>query len=160
MTLDAIGFHFLEEAGEEAVGIRKILQLRGILAKGNSLIDHNYIRKLSTVEGLVEEYVYGAFPREEKTGKPKIDLTSKEEEFIKARIVDAKMDLIIELSDTFSWFCAILIKLGMLLKESNLWSERYDIETYLNDEYGPEGEDLKCPVCRQNVCACLSFHGP
>lgn len=155
--LSSIGFHFLEEAGEEAQGVRKALQLRGAIGGRGSSVKEDYLLKLSSIEGLINEYANGDFPRLRKTGKPLIDPTSADPALIRARIVDSKMDIVIELADTFSWFCSILLKVEGLLKESELWSKKYDIEQYLESHYGHFGKPLKCPACKEQRCRCQSF---
>jgi len=160
MTLATIGFHFLEEAGEEAMGIRKLLQLRGVVNEEDCALAEEFLMRISTIEGLVNEYSEADIPRHKDTGKPRIDLTSRALPFVKARLLDAKMDLVIELADTFSWFCAILIKQKQLLEDSDLWTEACEFEQYLQKEYGAKGQPLKCYMCNGETCACLSFHGP
>jgi hypothetical protein len=157
MELPSIGFHFLEEAGEEAQGVRKALQLRGAIGGRRSPIGEDYLTRLSTIEGLVNEYAQGDFPRQKETRKPLIDTTSADPAFLRARVVDTKMDIVIELADTFSWLCAVLLKVEGLLTESALWSEKYDIEHYLESHYGRNGKPLKCPACKRQLCRCMSF---
>ncbi len=100
LTLETIGFHFLEEAGEAAVGVRKLSQLRKILDAGVDGIDNDFLRKLSKVSSAVEYYKI-----HKGTGQNYI---SKDPGDLKSRLVEAKMDLIVEIGDTFSWFCSVV----------------------------------------------------
>jgi len=153
-TMENICFHFLEEAGEEAQAVRELLQMKGILKMGFQNINPVFLKRICTIEGLIEEYekCLGAI-----NGKENIDITSVEENQLKARIVKSKMDLVIEFADTFSWFCAILIRLKLLSKSLNINIEKYDIEIALEKEYGKKGTTLICPACSQSDCKCKFF---
>jgi len=102
-TLESIGFHFLEEAGEEAMAVRQLVQMRGVLNRVKGL-DKAFLEKISSIEGLVEEYQ--TCPKDEE-GKLKINMKSKNLVDVKTRLVKAKMDFVIELADTFSWFPSV-----------------------------------------------------
>jgi hypothetical protein len=156
MTLESIGFHFLEEAGEESQSVRKLLQLEGVITQNVNGVDENFLKKLTTIEGLVDEYCHGKIPRSAE-GKPALDLYSRESKHIKARVIDAKMDFVIELADTFSWFCSVLIKLQEVLENSKIWSDEFEIEKVLQREYGRKGKPLRCPRCKGIPCKCVFF---
>ncbi len=160
--LTDIGFHFQEEAGEETSGILKLLQLSGLLERKLPGVDKDFLDEIcssvSTVTGLVQEYVDGDFPRDATTGKPEVSITNPDPRYIRARIVDAKMDMVVELADTFSWFCAILLKHEETLKQSELWKANDDFETILQITYGAKGNDLTCPECQGQGCGCLVSH--
>jgi hypothetical protein len=155
--LESIGFHFLEEAGEEALAVRKLVQLRGVLGAGIEGVDEDFVKSLRTVPGVVQAYMQVDIPKDDK-GKWLIDFKSRDPSQVKARLVDAKMGFVIELADTFSWFCAILIKLKQILDSSKLYVEDFDIEAYLQKEYSSSGKGLLCPTCKANPCACQFFH--
>jgi hypothetical protein len=161
-TLESLGFHFLEEAGEEAYAIRKLMQLEGLPQAKIKNLEPEYFLKLTTIEGIVKEYKGMGVGSPD--GKPVIDLKSRRWRSLKARIVDAKMDLVIELADTFSWFCSILIKLGYTIKnladngdaEANIFNS--NLEDRLVALYdGKPSESLTCPECKAQTCECAFF---
>lgn len=153
-TLENIGFHFLEESGEEAKAVRELVQMSGILKRGIKGIDEEYLNKITKIQDLVVEYESAMKPLEkDKNNKPIIRNYDPSPTMIKARIVKTKMDLIIEFADTFSWFCAVLLKLQMIgenLKKS------YDIEAQLNQLYIPNGKPV-CPHCKKEACVCIFY---
>ncbi len=161
MTLETIGFHLLEEAGEEAFALRKLVEMDHVLDEDLEGIDADFLERIAHIDGLVEEYErcqnQSQFEKDEKTGKPKLEVTSDDPLHIRARIVHAKMEQVIEFADTFSWFCATLIKLEEIAKNLSVEIDRFDIERRLQKEYGRKGEALRCPRCKQSECGCLFF---
>lgn len=156
-TLESIGFHFLEEIGEAAVRVRQLSQLRKIAQEKETGIDLDFLSKLSTVEGIVSEY-------SKSTIKPKdIDYASRDVAMLKARLVDAKMGLAIEIGDSFSWFCAILNKLDSISKAIYDKPEDHSeilrpLEQVLKSEYLDEKGTPKCPSCLSNPCKCAFYN--
>ena len=186
-TLETIGFHMLEEAGEEAKAVRELVLFRKLAKTHEHGVDEGFLNKLSSIESLVSAYQAFTDKAEaapELNGKKFKDakreiLTSDNDDIIKARIVHAKMDLVVEIADTFSWLCAVLLKLRTILREldrqNNTESEqeslliRLDIEKTLHDKFGMKGEGgivrdeegiprLKCYVCKEDKCKCKFFH--
>jgi hypothetical protein len=155
-TMESIGFHFLEESGEEAQAIRELIQLNNILSQNIPGVDKDFLTKLTTIEGIVEEYNACMLPL--GNDKKKIDVTSRDPLHLKARIVKSKMDLVIEFADTFSWFCAVLIKLHLITDVLKIDGDKFDIETFLINEYGEKGKPLICPTCSENDCKCQFFN--
>jgi hypothetical protein len=153
-TLETLGFHFLEEVGEEAFAVRKLIQLRGVLRNTSDIINEANLQKLVTIPSIASEYI--RLGKGQPDGKPPFILNSKEEKDIYNRIVDAKMDLIVELADLFSFFCSILIKLGKVTIESNKVFPA-DLEQALIDTYGKPDSTLVCPVCGKDACECTFF---
>ncbi len=147
-TPESIGFHFLEEVGEGAVAVRMLSQLRRIVAEGIGGIDATFMSKLTTVGGIVKKYetYYKSEP---------IDYTSRDPDILKWRIVDAKMRMVIEIADTFSWFCAIMNKLDDILEASKFTLP--SLEEKLNEEYFDEKGNAKCPTCQEKRCKCVFF---
>jgi hypothetical protein len=157
-TLESIGFHFLEEAGEEAKAVRQLVQMRSVLNSGIDGLDKKCLEDISEIEKLVEEYDKC---EKDKEGRPVIRMKSKDLKDVKARIVKAKMDFVIELADTFSWLCAILIKVlrfTEINKVSN--SEIYNLQIFLKKEYQASGSGLRCPTCDGSPCQCVFFPAP
>lgn len=74
LTLESIGFHFLEEAGEELKALRALLQLKNAPCKVKS-VDAPFLEQLATFEGLVQLY--------KDYGDRKPPLNSKDPENIK-----------------------------------------------------------------------------
>lgn len=160
MTLETIGFHFLEEASEEAFALRNLVQMRGVLEYGIDGIDEKFLSSIGNIDTLVDEYelcLDDPNVPKDTDGKPEPSITSDDAPHVKARLVDAKMKQVIEFADTFSWFCAILIKLEELVKNLGKDVDEFHVEAQLQKEYGPTGEPLKCPRCRQQECGCMFF---
>ncbi len=155
-TLEGIGFHFLEEVGEAAVAIRKLGQLRYIASHPDTGVDANFLKGLTSVEGIVNKYE-GYMGNGEK----KILIDSRDPEMLKLRIVDAKMELVSEIADSFSWFCAIQNKLAAIsetILENPATSYFPTIEGKLEKEYiGKDGKP-NCATCKKEVCACAFYH--
>ena len=87
-----------------------------------------------------------------------IDLMSKDPEMLKARIVTAKMSLISEIGDTFSWFCSIINKLIAIeatIREKPPTTYE-NIEQKLIGEYFHDG-NATCPTCKQKPCKCVFY---
>ena len=150
-TLENIGFHFLEEIGEAAVNIRRLNQLKGVTDSSTG-IGLTFLKRLSTVEGIVQNYAKHNKPSEE------IDLVSIEPDMLKARVVEAKMGLVIEIADSFSWFCAILNKLDKISRTIFEHLAARDIlkplEQVLITEYFDAKGNARCPTCESDPCKC------
>lgn len=154
-TLENIGFHFLEEIGEAAVSVRKLSQLKGITQDNTTLIDTNFLQDLSTIDGIVNNYV--------RYNKPKLDYASKEPDMLKARLVEAKMSLAVEIGDSFSWFCAILNKLDFISK--SIFKNPQDhpeilqpLEKILCKTYIDSAGNARCPTCHSKPCSCVFYN--
>jgi hypothetical protein len=169
LTLENIGFHLLEEAGEEALAVRQLVQFRGIVEKNIDGIDSDFLGKISNIKGLVEEYVESIDSlkekykvKSEKEALKKIDYKSDDALLIKARLVKAKMDFVIEFADTFSWYCAVLLKLRKIIQEENLAPNivtKFEIEAAIMDRYKSNNidEPLTCYACGETACKCLFY---
>jgi hypothetical protein len=156
-TLENIGFHFLEEVGEAAVCVRQLSQLRKITDDRSTEIDSAFLRELSTVKGIVENYAKYKEPLKH------IDYTSRKPSMLKARGVGAKMGLVIEIGDSFSWFCAILNKLDSISKSIYDNPEKHEdiikpLEQVLNEVYFDSGGNARCPSCKSNPCNCVFYN--
>lgn len=161
-NLESIGFHFLEEAGEETLAIRSLVQLEKVLNAKIDGVNEEFLEQMISIESLVQQYAKctrdPSVKNVEEPRKIKIDYDSREPAQVKLRIAKAKMDLIIEFADTFSWFCAILIKLSQIAENSNLPLEHYDLEKTLQRVYKLDGDSpLTCPTCESQNCKCLFF---
>lgn len=157
-TLESIGFHFLEEIGEAAVNIRKLSQLRNITNDDSSGIEEDFLKQLLTVEKIVEYYdeYYDEYFKE----KDLIKYTSTETNMLKARIVEAKMGLLSEIGDSFSWFCGVLNKVDSISK--SIWDDPQDhyvqtLEQVLNEGYIDSDDKPICPTCKKNPCKCVFY---
>lgn len=154
-TLESIGFHFLEEVGEAAVAVRKLSQLSSL--QGIEGFDSKLFDELTTVEKIVRNY--DAVVKDPKN----IILTNRDPEMLKMRVIEAKMSLIVEIGDTFSWFCGILNK--MLAIEHAIWEEPEkhsdfkfpDLGTALESEYLDHECKPICPTCRISPCNCAFY---
>ena len=67
------------------------------------------------------------------------------------------MDFVIEFGDTFSWFCAILIKLELIAKGNSI-DGGLEIEGKLREIYGKDVKKLKCSQCKTVKCKCIFFY--
>jgi len=110
------------------------------------------VNDLRTVSGIVEKYA------EFKDQISEIDITSREPDIIKARIIEAKMGLVVEIGDTFSWFCAVINKLNAIMdtileKPENKLPH---LESVLISDYMKDGSPV-CPSCDTNPCNCVFF---
>lgn len=159
-TLENIGFHFLEEIGEAAVSVRKLSQLRKIADDTSTGIDVAFLRRLSTVDGIVENY--GKYSKRPKD----ILYASTESSMLMARLVEAKMGLVVEIGDSFSWFCAILNKLDSISKsilnhpEEHPESILKPLEQVLIDVYFDSDGNARCPTCKSKPCKCAFYNLP
>lgn len=156
-TLENIGFHFLEEVGEAAVSVRQLSQLRKIAADSDTGVDSDFLRQLNSIEGIVDNYgKYGKKPKE-------VDYSSKEQGMLKARVVNAKMDMIAEIGDLFSWYCAILNKLDSISKSIFDDPSKHNdvlppLEEVLTIEYSVSDGNAKCPGCHTSPCNCKFYN--
>lgn len=185
--LESIGFHLLEEAGEEAQAVRRLIQFRGILDYDISGIDRVFLKRITTIPNLVEEYDRSIAElkkkyqvNSEKEAKEAIDSTSNEPEVVRARLVLAKMDFAIELADTFSWFCAVLLKVENALRRIHRGTREHldesqtqrtgkkiekDLENYVYFELAlckryqikTSIDELACYMCKKKKCKCRFF---
>jgi len=150
-TLESIGFHFLEETGEAASAIRQLSQLRSITENKETGIDLEFLRRLTTVEGIVSAY---------KEHHGIVNFTERDPRVLRARVVQAKMAMVIEIADTFSWFCGILNKVKSISK--SIFNEPNpripSLEKQLTDVYLDSNQKGHCPTCKQPVCACAFYN--
>ena len=177
--LDDIGFHFLEEVGEAATTVCQLAQMRGVPNSNIRGLDEEFFSKLGTIEGIVSEYVN--FRSVDDDGKPKFDYALNKPNDIKGRLICAKMGLIIEIADTFSWFCSVLIKIRDIIGKSlrDEWvsktrgsleektrikeaivkiKSRFDLEERLYEVYTClPSTNPNCPSCNKPKCRCVFY---
>jgi hypothetical protein len=171
-SLESIGFHLLEEAGEEAKAVRGLIQFRGILDAKIDGLDETYLKKLTDIPGLINQYIIemeiikSAYSKDTaQKALRSIPLTALDPCSIKARLVKSKIDFIIELADTFSFFCSVLLKLKEIIENERLDGEvikDFHLEEVLKDIYKSSSnkEPLKCYSCSQTSCQCKFFPIP
>ncbi len=126
-NLENLGFHLLEEAGEEAKAVRQLVQLRGTRNNKKTGVSDDFLEKIANIDKLVEQYdIYNKIIKDKYNvnSVKKVDIekisTDHSPEIIQARLVDAKMDFIIEIADTFSWMCAVLLKVREIYENQQL----------------------------------------
>lgn len=149
LTLESIGFHFLEEAGEELKAVRELLQFTKVLEAGVNGIDTDLLTELATFERIVPLY--------DRYWNREIEMKSQDPEAIKTRLVRAKVDMFVEFADTFSWFCSILNKVSSIAENCKNGDCRFTQQAFqerLNQEYLPEGKP-RCPRCNACPCDCV-----
>jgi NTP pyrophosphatase (non-canonical NTP hydrolase) len=147
LPLEIIGFHFLEEAGEVALAVRSLSQLSSIHHQGIEGIDRTFLRVLTTVENVVEKW--------EECKDCEITYVSEDPAVLRARLVSAKLHLIAETADTFSWLCSVLNKVTDIYKENRFGLVR--VENMLQKEYLDENGTPTCPTCGKQSCKCVFF---
>jgi len=154
MTLESIGLHFLEEVGEVVTAVRGLKDLRGILRREIDGLDTAFLNRLTTVEGIVETYVSlkRQLPDGEKKEFKQRCFTRDEPLIWKWRLVVAKTALVIEIADTFSWFCSVLNKIQQISNDNEMGLP--PLEQRLTEEYFKDGSP-SCPTCRNSKCLCL-----
>jgi hypothetical protein len=160
MTLDSIGFHFLEEVGEVVTAVRRLEDLKNLTNQNVEGVDADFLRRLTSIEDIVSCYA------ETKKQLPKLETHEQEAEFrrvvftrsdaltLKWRLADAKMALVIEIADTFSWFCSVLNKIQAISADNEMGLP--SLEQRLVEEYFEDGK-ARCPTCRQPKCTCLFY---
>lgn len=159
-NLDDIGFHLLEEAGEEARAIRHLLQFQGIREDDIEGIDDNFLTRISKIPTLVEEYesstnILNEIPK--KNDDPLAFtkfVTSVDCQTIRARLVKAKMDYLIEQADTFSWLMSVLIRVNEIIDDNH--GDHETFEAILREEFGFDSGG-HCSECKQKKCQCAFF---
>lgn len=155
-SLESIGFHFLEEVGEAAVCVRELGQLRNIV-NSETGIDIEFIKEISSIHNLVKQYT------ERKDMILEINVASKEPEMLMARAVKAKMGLVIEIGDSFSWLFSILNKLDMIsnfvfTKPKEHPEFMMPLESLLQEKYLDEEGNPRCHVCKKKSCKCIFYN--
>ena len=151
LTLESIGFHFLEEAGEELKALRALAQLRDAPGKVDG-VDGTFLGQLATFDGLVRLF--------EVYGDRHPPLNTKDPEDIKRRLVDAKMEMFTEFADTFSWLCSIVNKVMAIAKNCDDGACQFSQEPFpqwLQKVYLPQGKPL-CPTCSKCPCECVFYN--
>jgi hypothetical protein len=151
LTLESIGFHFLEEAGEELTALRGLVQLKKVKDESLAGIDTAFLEKLATYEGIVELYeIHGTVKPETKKREPIA---------IMSRLVHAKMDMVTEFADTFSWFCSILNKTKSIAANcgENCQFAQDAFQDTLNRVYLRNGSPC-CPSCDNSPCGCVFYN--
>jgi len=155
MSLETVGFHFLEEAGEAAKAIRSLQQLSEVSDNDLACEPAKLFGELSTAEGIVELH------EKHKTVDTQHRMGESQPEVIMARLVQAKMEMVVEVADTFSWFCSVLNKVYAIAK--NCMSDQNGgscniahrgFEERLAAEYLRDGHPI-CKACGTNPCACV-----
>ena len=169
LAFENIGFHLLEEAGEEALAVRQLVSFRGIVNEKIEGIDDDFFDRLSNIPQLVEEYIKcigdlkGKYRVEkDKEAIKQIDYTDDDPIVLKARIVKGKMDFVIEFADTFSWYSAVLLKLSKIIEAEDLEENvkrKFNIEEALKTIYLSETNDnpLSCYSCKEQKCRCKFY---
>lgn len=173
-SLESIGFHLLEEAGEEAKAVRKLVQLRDseggikditgtdIFTSTTDIIElvPEYHKRLSYLKKLYhEDSVKGAISA--------IEYTKTDSELLISRYILVKMEVITELADTFSWFCGVLLKVKNIMNntidemklpkaQKKQLQKQYDLEECVKELFGYANQKLPllCYQCKKSICEC------
>lgn len=155
-SLESIGFHFLEEIGEAAVCVRELSQLRNIV-NSETGVELEFIKEISSIPSLVEQYA-----SLNDTIK-KIDVSLKEPEMLMARAVKAKIGLLIEIGDSWSWLFSIMNKLDMISNFVFTKPEKHPefmipLERLLQEKYLDEEGNPQCHACKKESCECVFYN--
>ena len=175
-SLATIGFHLLEEVGEESRAIRHLIQFRDISNKKGEIVSNEYVKSLGNIPTLFSEYIkydrkiddYYALKNMSKDQRKKEYRIQETELFLKYRLIKAKMELLNEFADTFAWFCSILIKvqdMAKTMKEEKWLTDEliYDndmLDMRIAKEYKfdiKNGRNLKCHSCDETECICQYY---
>jgi hypothetical protein len=155
MSLETVGFHFLEEAGEAAKAVRSLQQLSGVTDEDLGESRDSFLLKLSKVGEIVK--LYEQYKNIDINGQMHKD----EPDILKARLVKGKIEMVAEVADTFSWFCSVLTKVFKIAE--NCSGDPQDkachivgrtFEELLQDEYMRDGTP-QCHACGQSPCSCV-----
>ena len=170
LAFENLGFHLLEEAGEEAMAVRQLVQFRGIPQENIEGVDDSFLERIAYIPDLIEEYRDTMKELKNRFGttsdkvvlKEKIRSTDDSPEAIRIRLLKGKVDFFIELADTFSWFCAVLLKLEEIVKNMALPDDKaksFQIERAIIERYrSPDpNTPLTCYACEETQCKCLFF---
>jgi NTP pyrophosphatase (non-canonical NTP hydrolase) len=180
-TIEMIGYHFLEEAGEVAVAVRHLSQLRRAA-------------DIPEMTGLLVEWgtdvgkLAAYCDAHDLTRKEKLDYTALGIDPLLDRVAFGKIHVLLELGDMFSWLCSLLNKMEASV-EQNVGFFKYVADLYgihsraragnlqppkapreqvreklmqtpllqmqLERTYYPNGSNQAlCPTCRRPVCGC------
>lgn len=155
-SLENIGFHFLEEVGEAAVCVRELSQLRNIVNPETG-IELEFINEISSIPGLVNQY------NNLKSKILEINVASNDSEMLKARAVKAKIGLLIEIGDTFSWLFSIMNKLDMIAEFVFTKPEKHPefmipLENILQKKYLDKEGKPRCHACGKPSCECVFYN--
>ena len=166
-TMESLGFHLLEEAGEEAKAVRQLVQFSGIMKADVEGVDQEFLDRLSDIHTLVPEYrkcIDGLKDKykvkTQKELKNLISPDSEESQVNRARLVMAKMDFVIELADTFSWLCAVLLKRLENVHRNNpddIDNNRIEVELQALYSFDMTEKIGRCYACEQPQCKCVFF---
>ncbi len=168
--LDSIGFHLLEEGGEEAKAIRTLTQFRHV--DDEITIDPSFWEQAETLKGLV--FLHNELVKKIMDHTGTTDEKSAREELrkkpsdttpvvIQYKIVSGKLESVSELCDTFSWLCSVLLKCEDIVNKLNLKSsidrDKWRIGKSLEKEYqtGGPADPPKCYACKKTSCECINF---
>lgn len=153
MSLESIGFHFLEEIGEVSDGILCLNELfkhkERIGVYRQSKMDlHQKI-----LERAIEDPQYEKFKQEYRekcpSGGEKIA-----SEFAFRRLLEINISLTKEeLADVFSWMCAILNKIRAANKYWNPEGQSLTISEALHQRYRTADGRVGCSYCSRAICA-------
>lgn len=147
LTIETIGFHFIEEVGEASTYIRNLSALNGILKSGINNIDKLFLNELSNIDGIVKHY--------DKLYSVDINTTSANPEILMKRIVSAKINMLIEIADMFSWFVEIINKIKYISKNCDI--PETSIIDVLSKKYFDINGNAFCPTCGNNICKCIFY---
>ena len=167
-TMESIGFHLLEEAGETAKAIRLLIQFRGIKNKKLQGIDDKFFKSTNSLNNLVGQYYSSLNELKNAFGKSNFEdelskSSNKNPIVLKTKYIKAKLDLVCEIADTFSWFCNVLLKLNEIThnlcdgcENYNSWNlEDILIRVYKADDIS---RPIVCYACKRSKCKCTFFH--
>jgi len=151
LTLDMIGFHFLEETGEAAHAVKALSEMEtaGDFFGGDII---TFARDLTSVEGLMPLSWHDDY-KAVVEGKEPLDPASTDILAIKKRLVYSKIHLVTEFADTFAWMCSLLKKIDIIAKTNGaqlpLMEQTIEAEYQSNDG----NRTWICPTCKQAKCA-------
>lgn len=151
VSLESIGFHFLEEIGEVSDGILCLDELlkykkgRGVYENKTTDLNQKVLDKAA------QDPKYIKFLDEYRTIMRK---KQKSSEITREYLLQINMTLIKEeLADVFSWMCAILNKVRAASKHWNPRGKSDSLSDALHERYRLKDGSVGCSYCAEAICA-------
>ncbi|MCK4394815.1 hypothetical protein KAX17_18100 [Candidatus Bipolaricaulota bacterium] len=183
-TIEMIGYHFLEEAGEVALAVRHLSQLKKAInmkSIGPTVREWGH-----AVKSL---FTYCEENKSRLSDKDQLRYDLHREKNLLLRLAFGKVHVLLELGDMYAWLCSLLSKMEDSIEQNaaffkyvadlygfheskrncnrvshqdterrirKMLSETPLLEMQLQRTYFPDdGEAASCPTCHKKTCDCL-----
>ena len=154
LPLEMIGFHFLEEIGEVSYALRRVAELRNVNNQKIRVPKKFISEDLASVEKLVQQATkYKTVLNDDS----KLNFHDEGQKFLKERLYAAKVHVVTEVADAFSWLCAIISKVQCIAEENNI-PKAEDFEAVLVKQLYQRRKTPRCPRCgATGGCICVFY---